>query len=318
DEFMTHEGLLFDIIHPEDRPHFFEQMQMAASGARIDLEHRIIRRDGTVRWIHKRFWLVLSPGENRIGGLMTDITDRKLAAEQAVQLNLENERMRILSGFVRDASHEFRTPLSIIHLRLDMMERKHDPEQYTKFIQPIRRQAERILDLVEALLLMSRLDALEKLPLESIDLGRLLKRTLVTQRVAAERNGITFTAEIVSEALPVQGERSELSTAIGAILDNAVTYTQEGGRIDVRCYHLNQREIAIDVADTGVGICEANQPYIFERFYRVDQAHSTKGIGLGLAITKRIVELHHGRIEFESAFGKGSLFRLIFPSHPLP
>ena len=129
-DFEANPQLLIEIVHPEDRDQFVVLLQEVVQKKWVELEHRIVRRDGAVRWIHKRFWAGDNSQGNTINGLMTDVTDRKLASEQAIQLELENERVYILSNFVRDASHEFRTPLSVINMRLELMERTNDPEQY--------------------------------------------------------------------------------------------------------------------------------------------------------------------------------------------
>jgi PAS domain S-box-containing protein len=314
EDFYANQQLLLDIVHPEDREQFVVQLQKTLNGERGELDYRIIRRDGAVRWIHKRSWLVSNGDGSTISGLMSDMTDRKLAAEQAIQLKLENERVGILSNFVRDASHEFRTPLSVINMRLELMERTSDPAQYLKYIQRIKGQTDRILKLVEALILMSRLDNTTKLALERVNVNMILRELQIRMKANAAANQLSFTADLSAEPLPVQGEVNELVHAFTAIFDNAVAFTLPGGSINLRSYRLNDQEVAVEVRDTGIGIDPAHQPRIFERFYRADQAHSTQGFGLGLPITRKILELHHGRIEVESPPGKGSLFRLIFPA----
>ncbi|MEO8393874.1 MAG: PAS domain S-box protein [Chloroflexota bacterium] len=318
EEFMSHEGLLFEIVHPEDRDYFLEQMRKAMNDERIDMDHRIVRRDGTIRWIHERFWLILTSEGKRIGGLMTDITDRKLAVElaveQALHLKLENERVGILSNFVRDASHEFRTPLAVINMRLELMERTRDPEQHFKYIQRIKGQTDRILNLVEALILMSRLDQTTSLDLERVNLNLILSEMQHRMTTSAARNQLTCAYDLSAEPLPILGNINELAHAFNAVFENAVAFTLPGGLISVHSARLNDQEIAVEIRDTGIGIHPTHLPRIFERFYRADQAHSTQGFGLGLPITRKIVDLHHGHIEVESPDGKGSLFRLVFPA----
>jgi PAS domain S-box-containing protein len=314
EDFEANQRLLLDIVHPEDREQFVAQLQKALNGERVELDYRIIRRDGVVRWIHKRSWLVSNGDGSTISGLMTDMTDRKLAAEQAIQLKLENERVGILSNFVRDASHEFRTPLSVINMRLELMERTTDPAQYLKYIQRIKAQTDRILKLVEALILMSKLDNTTSLSLERVDLNMFLREFQDQMKSNARRNELTFTADLSAEALPIQGDIHELIHAFNAVFENAVAFTLPGGSVSLRSYRLNDQEVAVEVRDTGIGIDPAHLTRIFERFYRADQAHSTQGFGLGLPIARKILELHHGRIEVESPPGKGSLFRLIFPA----
>lgn len=314
DEFYARQELLFEIVHPEDRAYFLEHLHKVVSEKQAAIEHRIIRRDGAVRWVYKRFWLVESPQGNRIAGLMTDITDRKLAVEQALQLELENERIRILAGFVRDASHEFRTPLTIIYTQLDLLERNTNPSRQSAYLAGIRGQTERILTLVEALITVSRLDSLSTLQMQEVELHQLLESSLAVWQERASQQGITLTLQNIASPLLIEGNPREILVALNALIQNAIACTPQNGRIALQCAALNEREIAIDVVDTGIGIKQSDQQRIFERFYRVDQAHSTQGFGLGLPIARRIAELHHGRVEVESAFGQGSRFRLILPA----
>ncbi len=315
-DILTNHRLLIDIVHPDDRDAFAAQLDEALDGERIDTDYRIVRRDGALRWVHNRFWLVRDPQDNplRIDGIMTDITDRRQASDHAMQLAIERERVRILSEFVRDASHEFRTPLSVINTRLYLMEKVKDPEKQSGYIDGIKEQTERILQLVESLITMSRLDSLTDTTLEAIDLNHLLTAISMNIEASAQHKEITFTLELAPEPYRVWGDMEELMTMFKAVFDNAVTYTPEGGEVSVRCQPLSDQEIAVDVRDTGVGISDEELPRIFDRFYRADQARSVRGFGLGLTIALKIAQRHGGRIEVESELGKGSRFRLILPS----
>jgi two-component system phosphate regulon sensor histidine kinase PhoR len=196
------------------------------------------------------------------------------------------------------------------------MEKILDPHKHLDYIAGIREQAERILTLVESLITMSRLDSAAEMRFERLNLNNLLGTMNTTTGEAAARKNLTFTLDLAPEALLMQGEVDELKMALDAIFDNAISYTPSGGRISVRSYRRDDDEIAIDVRDTGVGVSSAEIGRIFERFYRVDQAHSRRGFGLGLPIARKIVEMHGGRIEVESQPGQGSVFRLIFPTAP--
>ncbi len=316
DDFTANPHLLIDIVHADDRATFAYRLRRATGGVRTDGEYRIVRRDGAIRWVHHRFWLVGSDhlvNGDRIDGVMTDITDRRQAADQAMQLVLERERVHILSEFVRDASHEFRTPLSVINTHLYLLEKNACPDRQPEYIAGIHEQADRILKLVELLITMSRLDSLTEMRFERLDLNRLLMAIEVSGKAAAQRQSIRFTLEASPDPLWIQGERSELLLAINAVLDNALNYTAAGGQIEVRGYH-REGAVVIDVRDSGVGIGTEELPHIFERFYRVDKSHSLRGFGLGLPIARKIVEMHGGRIEVESTPQQGSLFRLIIPT----
>ncbi len=318
EDFAANKHLLTEIVHAEDRERVAEQLAEARSGARIDTEYRITRHDGAARWIHNRFWLVEGAEIRRIDGIMTDVTDRRRAADQAMQLAFERERVRILSNFVRDASHEFRTPLSVINTRLYLLERVDDPTKQSEYIEGIREQSERILKLVESLITMSQLDSMSEFRFERVDLNQVLTIMNVNVELAARRKGLTFKHDLSTEVLPVRGETRWLMIALNAILDNAVNFTPSGGQITLSASRLGDDEIVIDVRDTGVGINSAELPHIFERFYRIDRARSMQGFGLGLPIARKIVEMHGGRIEIESKVQEGSLFRVIFPVYTPP
>ena len=314
-EFHANPSLLSDLVHPDDRDYFNAERQQTRKEQSIDLEYRIVRKDSAVRWVHNRFWIVKNATEPiRVDGIMSDITEQREAAEQTMQLTIERERVRILASFVRDASHEFRTPLSVINTRLYLMEKVSDPKRQNEYIDGIKEQADRILKLVESLIMMSRLDSMTRIIPERIDVNRVLTLANVSAQVNAKRAGVTLGLELAPEALMIQGNVNELLTALSSILDNAYNYTPRGGRIDIRSYRLNHREVVIEVRDTGMGINAEELAHIFERFYRVEHARSTQGFGLGLPIARRIVELHRGRIEAESVPDKGSTFRLIFPT----
>lgn len=313
-DFTANQRLLVDIVHPDDRERFAAQLDHAPDAPRTDTEYRIVRRDGEERWIHNRFWLVSGAnGEQRIDGIMIDTTDRRHAAERTMQLAFERERVRILSDFVRDASHEFRTPLSVINTRLYLMEKITDPQRQSEFIEGVREQADRILKLVESLITMSRLDSMTQVQAAHTDLNLVLSDAQEVIEVAARRKEIALTLAPTPDPLPIQADREELLTALSAVFDNAVSFTAPGGRIEVRTLRLNDGEAALDVSDTGIGMSEAERSHIFKRFYRVDEARTNRGFGLGLPIALKIVELHHGRIEVESESGKGSRFRVILP-----
>ena len=150
-----------------------------------------------------------------------------------MQLAVERERMRILSDFVRDASHEFRTPLSVINTRLYLMEKVNDPSKQSEYIEGIKEQAERILKLVESLITMSRLDGSGDARFERLEMNHLLTFMNMNIEAAAQRKGVQFSIELLPEPLYLHGETSELMTAFSAIFDNA-DHLYADGRADQR------------------------------------------------------------------------------------
>ena len=198
------------------------------------------------------------------------------------------------------------------------MERMQDPERQAGFIEGIREQAERILKLVESLITMSRLDSITQMHFQRIDLNRVLNNMSARMEAVARHKELAFTLELAPNALNIQAEPEELLTAITAIFDNAVSFTSPGGHVDIATRRLSSDEVAIEIRDSGVGISAAELQHVFERFYRVDQARSMQGFGLGLPIARKIMEMHDGRIEVASHPGKGSTIRLIFPNDTRP
>lgn len=244
------------------------------------------------------------------------------AAEAAAVLVLhdvtEQRRLeRVRRDFVANVSHELKTPLTAIQgfaetLLTGALE---DPANRRRFVEIIREHAERLARLTDELLTLTSIEA-GKLALEiaAVAPRQILEPCLELARLRAAGKRLTLTAEL-PDALPaVRGDRQRLQQVLQNLLDNAVQYTPEGGRITVRAFPRNG-EVVFEVADTGIGIPESDQQRIFERFYRVDAARSREagGTGLGLSIAKHLVEAHGGRIWVESQVGRGSRFFFSLP-----
>jgi len=132
-------------------------------------------------------------------------------------------------------------------------------------------------------------------------------------RAEASAKGLSIELNLQPDLPKIQGDIAELQLALSHLLKNAISFTSQG-RISVRAFS-QQNTIIVEIKDTGIGIPEDDWERIFERFYRVDQARSTPGAGLGLAITRKIIKDHDGKIEVESVLGQGSLFRITLPAH---
>jgi two-component system phosphate regulon sensor histidine kinase PhoR len=166
--------------------------------------------------------------------------------------------------------------------------------------------------LLEALVTMSRLDSGVAFEFHPLDLSGFVRQIYTRSQPRFEANALQAHLDL-AEGLPsVRVAQDELYTAYASILDNAIRYTPAGGEITLRTSCLNN-EILAEIIDTGIGIEPEELKRIFERFYRVDKARSTRGFGLGLAIAARIIEAHGGMIEVESQVGHGSTFRIRLP-----
>jgi len=221
-----------------------------------------------------------------------------------------------LRRFTADASHELRTPLTAIRSVGEVGLREHREERaYREIIGSMLEEADRLGRLVDSLLTLSRADAGQgKLNLEHVDLTEFAREVVNHLGVLAEEKRQTLSVETTAPVYATV-DRLVLRQAIINLVDNAIKYSPEGGR--VRVLARNQPDgSALEVIDTGPGIAAEHREHIFDRFYRVDKARSRElgGTGLGLAITRWAVEAHGGRIEVESEDGNGSLFRIRLPS----
>lgn len=248
-------------------------------------------------------------------GINHDITTLKVAEQGRIDLEVEKEKSKITSNFIENASHEFRTPISIIQTCAYLIQKNPDPEKQSTYLERIKLQTERMSKLIDGLLLTLRLDRKSNLTMIKTDYEQLLKIIVATFREKIGDKNLNLHFVINYQHVQGMGNLELLDIAVSNILDNALRYTPDEGDITIRSY-LKDHEIVIEIQDTGSGISKDVIPDIFTRFYRGDEAHSTSGIGLGLSVAKQIIELHGGRIEVESQLGIGTLFRILLPSSP--
>ena len=217
--------------------------------------------------------------------------------------------------FVADASHELRTPLTVLLGELENLGRDSRFDKSTRdTIGSMLEEVERLTDIVEGLVALSRLDAGEaKMEWVKVDLGELAATTADQMNLLAEDKGISVQCEPV-QAVVVEGDRSRLKQVVVNLLDNAIKYTPGGGSIQLTVSRQNGHAI-LDVTDSGIGIPADAVPHVFDRFFRVDKARTRNegGAGIGLSIVKSICAAHSAEVEVESSVGKGSRFRVKLP-----
>jgi two-component system phosphate regulon sensor histidine kinase PhoR len=221
--------------------------------------------------------------------------------------------------FVANVSHELRTPLASIQ---GFVETLHDdslePAQRKQYLDVVARNAERLRALIEDLLELSRIEGrTQPLALEPVDAAALAGSLLRDMRPRIEARRLAVAA--AGAAPPALADRRALEQVLQNLLDNALKYTEPGGRIDVRLSSAGGK-IRIEVADTGIGIPEADRTRVFERFYRVDKARSRDlgGTGLGLSIVKHLVQAMDGDIFLESREGHGTTVAVVLPAAARP
>lgn len=224
---------------------------------------------------------------------------------------------RVRRDFVANVSHELRTPLTAIQGFTETLLAGaiDDPQNRTRFLEIILEHSRRLARLTEDLLMLSKMDA-ERLELEihRLSVTQLIESCLETAQHRAAEKELRISVNMPQDIPDISGDRRRLAEVLQNLLDNAIQYTLPGGQIVLSAKTVRD-EVVLTVSDTGIGIPQADQPRIFERFYRVDVARSREagGTGLGLAIAKHLVEVHGGRLWVESEVGQGSEFHFSVP-----
>jgi signal transduction histidine kinase len=239
------------------------------------------------------------------------VIQKGIIDKEGLERTLEVERARIITNFIQDASHHFRTPLSIINTSVDIVTRKMDSNVYDHYFDSIRSQVNVIVELVDTLNYMVKLDS-AVFPLnDDVKLNDVVQDMYHVKLPIAKEKGITYKIEIANTNPVIKGSTEYLRQAVGRLIDNAITFTPTGHLVTVRVWEDN-KYCGIEVDDMGVGISKEDFPNIFKRFFRSDKAGTTRGLGVGLSIAQRIVELHNGKIEVLTEENKGSIFRMKF------
>lgn len=261
-------------------------------------------------------------------GISRDVTAQvsadNMLARQASELSAQNERLRELDRlkdeFIAAVSHELRTPLTSIIGHIELLEEEGvDGPNTGRFAEVIGRNAEQLLRLVGDLLFLSRMRSGKlALELQGIDLAEIAAEAVAEVRPGARLKHI----DMVLSAAPVPpfaADPGRIGQLLGSLLSNAVKFTGDGGRVEVRTAVADGQAV-LTVADTGMGIPAADLERIFERFYRTAAAtrQVIPGTGLGLAIARAIADAHNGAITAQSADGQGSTFTVRLPLRPVP
>lgn len=249
------------------------------------------------------------------GGLLMviPITSWFLAKRTLSPVQKIHEQQR---QFATDASHEMRTPLSIISGEIEVaLNKKRKAEDYKNTLVSTKEETDRLSKLVENLLFLAREDQ-GKIHSQTtrVDITDVISGILanLTPKIVSKKLNVDF--KLPQENIIVLGEESLFYQLFANLIENAIKYTPKQGKLKIS-FSTKKDKVAIQIKDTGVGIAEHEKIKIFDRFYRADSSRSgTKGYGLGLAISKAIVDRYKGKLLVSSAAGKGSTFTVEFPS----
>jgi two-component system phosphate regulon sensor histidine kinase PhoR len=291
--------------------------------AKRDLRQHIthlVRQPDFVRYLNSHHYeemlVMRGMGEKRQNVLSVQVfpygENRKLVLSQDITELERTDAMR--RDFVANVSHELKTPLTVLSGFLETMrELPLSDAERARYLELMEQQAARMRHIVSDLLVLAKLEGDNRPPSDQmIDMRAVLRHLRDdAASLSSDHHCITFDAD---EGLTVTGVETEILSALGNLLTNAIRYTPDGGKIHVM-WQANGGSAVFSVIDSGLGIPAADIPRLTERFYRVDRSRSrdTGGTGLGLAIVKHVLQRHDAQLEVKSEEGRGSTFTVRFP-----
>ena len=306
-------------IYAEDAPHVTEAIDALRGGERYEQEYRVERPDGSLRWVRERAFPVPDARGHtyRLAGIVTDITERK------TNELLLREADRRKDQFLAMLAHELRNPLAPIRNAVEIMDPRNalSPETLDDARMIVSRQVTHLSRLVDDLLDVSRITQGKiTLRYEPVDLATAISAAIETVHPMIDRKHHTLQLAPLPERVMLMGDAVRVAQVIGNLLSNASKYTPEGGTITLSAT-LDSDAIAVHVVDNGIGIDKSMLPHIFELFVQSESSleRSEGGLGIGLPLAKRLVELHGGWLDARSAgIGHGSEFIATWPRHVVP
>lgn len=312
-----------DAVHPDDRERVREHWQRGvARRAPIDIEYRVRQRDGGWRWMQAR----AVPLRDSAGavhewiGMNIDISERK-AAEESLRRSAAalEETDRRKDEFLALLAHELRGPLAPLAYSLDILQRaKDDPDTAERARRTMQRQLDQMSRLVDDLLDVNRIkQGKVELRRQVVDIAPIVQQAVDNSRPAAAEAGHELIVSLSREPLHVDGDAARLVQVLDNLLGNAIKYTRPGGRIDLTVRGEGE-EVVIAVRDNGVGIAADLLPEVFTMFMQIASVASTtprsRGLGIGLALVRQLVELHGGSVRaISEGVGQGSEFVVRLP-----
>lgn len=313
-----------ELVYPADRHVFADFLAGLRAGVlEADFRHRAIRADGDVIWVEASARAVLDPERRNPTGFVAglrDVTERKIAEDRAVLAMAEAaSSSRAKSDFLAHMSHELRTPLNAVigfSQLLTYAQSSNLTEKQRDYVGYITKAGEHLLQLVSDLLDLAKIDAGQlKVVLETVATDTLLSDVQTMVRPAAAAADVTLNFR-TDPSYEVTADRSRLAQVLLNFCSNAIKYNRPGGEVFVSVALTEDQTVRICVEDTGVGIAEDEQRFLFQPFQRVGLERGVEGAGIGLSIARRLVDLMGGRIGFTSVVDQGSVFWVDLPRAP--
>jgi PAS domain S-box-containing protein len=307
-------------VFPDDREIVRASEQSAAETGRHSVDHRVLRPDGTVRWVHEEAQAEFDAAGKplRLTGTVQDITDRKQAEEALWRAKNDAERAnQAKSEFLSRMSHELRTPMNAILGFAQVLElEKINPEQLD-YVHEIRRAGDHLLELINELLDLSRIEAgkmavvLQPVNVREATIDALqITQSLISARQIGFINKCDARATVLAD--PVR-----LKQILVNLLSNAAKYNRQGGRILLDCHRRDDEHLRLSITDTGPGIPPEKQAHLFKPFERLGaEFREVDGTGIGLALSRQLAELMGGTLGLNSTPGEGTTFWADLPVAP--
>jgi signal transduction histidine kinase/ActR/RegA family two-component response regulator len=315
DENLTVENLK-ESIHPDDRERVSESFWRAVRNREVyGLEHRVIWPDGSLHWMAAHGRSAYGPDGQPLyfDGVLLDFTERKRMEES---LRRQTEALREADhrkdNFLATLAHELRNPLAPISNAVRILTLGgDDPGLMAQTKEMMERQIHQMTRLVDDLLEVSRIGR-GKISLQkaAVDLAEVVATAVETSRPLVEAHRHTLTVSLPDRPVRVEADAARLAQVLSNLLNNAAKYTEDGGRIELIAERVSE-EAVLRVRDNGIGIAPEMLPRVFDMFMQVEGStdRSQGGLGIGLTLVRRLVEMHGGKIEARSAgLGRGSEF----------
>src|SRR5688572_7355089 len=307
-------------IHPDDRDRVLATISRAVDeGCLYDIEYRIVTPSGKVRWLESKGHVEDEGGKPvRLSGVCRDVTQRKEA--EIARLAAVDEASRLKDDFLATLSHELRTPLNAIVGWVQILQSSDlSAERVQHAIDVIARNGKHQSQLIEDILDISRIIS-RKLDIERsvVRVQGLVESAVAAVLPAAREKQIQITACLTDDLPPIEGDPKRLQQVFGNVVSNAVKFTPQGGRVEIRGSS-SVGFVSLEVEDSGIGIDPAFLPLVFDRFRQADSRATRQhgGLGLGLAIAKHIVEQHAGAITAHSeGRDRGTTISIRLPAAP--
>ncbi|MCS6295878.1 MAG: PAS domain S-box protein [Nitrospira sp.] len=312
EEFMARPSLWLEVVHADDRALAGQAMLDLQTTGELDVEYRIVRRDGDVRWVHDRGRIIKDDAGHpvRIDGITSDITERKRLQAQLRR----TERVAELGTVASGMAHEIGTPMNVILGRAEYLMERTKEESVKKGLQTIISQVERITRVMNQLLAFARRRTVEH---RAIDLRQTIEDNLEIFQERLSHSHITVETSFADACPFVHADADQMSQVLINLVMNAIHAMPEGGILRATLAPMPERGmVTLTIADTGHGMPQDVIAKIFDPFFTTKEFG--KGTGLGLTVVRGIIEEHSGTIQVKSEPGVGTEFTISLPIHSEP